>query len=227
MPNEKLSYQNVNQGLLREGQFYILDEDTDYMAQQGDNNALGSDEFIFLSGPIPTARSDSADGKVFKNHQLKFHIGLSESDRERYALGWNLTKDILIREKVCSFKVAHERVRMSGDGGGQRGKDITIYVKANFEKTLPQWVAILGEIAQSLSDHKVHDVYETTRIGRRACCSIKGNSHISYRYEKGEPKIDLLRNVEINVRGQHPPKEWRSPNPQSESISQAQKRPRQ
>lgn len=206
MPYEEFSYKNLNEKLYGDSkQKQIMGEAEEYFAVAGSGGVLQKG-FIFLRKIAPVSTNESADGKIFKKHQLKFHISLPEN--ELRAEGWDIIKDILINKGVHFFKIVDAEHRMSEskvDGTYQYGKDITIYTHTNPEKTLDDWQEILQTITQKLVDADIPPGYETDRSGDRADSPIQGSNYISCRYEQGIPSPNPCTNLTINVPGQLEP----------------------
>lgn len=186
-----LSYEALNQKLIRGDSPEKNVLHNGYFAK---DNKKG---FIELMAERNMAES-CEEGDIFGKCNLKFHISLPETDRELYAQGWDIVKDIFIAEEVVYFKVAHEKSRMSKsklsgeEEGSQRGKDITIYASCNPEFSSQDWLRVIKKVTIALANEYIPPGYETIKEGERADEPIKGNPYCSYRYENKKPAEDLI-----------------------------------
>jgi hypothetical protein len=186
-----LSYESLNLKLIRESSPQKEVQHNGYYAR---DNKKG---FIELMAERDMSEP-CEEGIIFGKCDLKFHISLPENDRELYAQGWDIAKDVLIEEDVLFFKVAHEKSRMSQskipdeEKGSQRGKDITIYTGCNPEFSSQDWLRVIKRVTVALAAANIPPGYETIKKGGRADESMKANPYCSYRYEKKKPEEDLI-----------------------------------
>lgn len=211
--HDLFSYRNLNKSLLRENQKSVVGEN--YTAMQGDGKYIGPKGFIFVCKNYGAHKAEKStkEGYQWATQGLKFHVSLPENDPEKYARGWDIVKDVLMRNGVRSFKVAHEDIRMSShpSDGSQRGKDITIYVEKNQEKDFDFWNKLHQEITDELVKAGIPPGYQPPALGRRGDKPINGSNYISYRYEKMDfPHVndDLCQKMQVNNHLQKPPMEW-------------------
>lgn len=213
--DDLFSYRNLNQLLLSKNQKMVMGKN--YSAVQGDGKFIGPKGFIFV-GKNSGAQIDeksTEEGYLWVMQGLKFHVSLPENDPEKYARGWDITKDVLMRNGIKSFKVAHENIKMSAHppDGSQRGKDITIYVEKNHEKDFDFWNRLHQEITDELVKAGIPPGYRPPELGRRDDKPINGSNYITYRYEKidfPEIKDDLCQKMQVNNPNQKPPMEWKN-----------------
>ncbi len=200
MPNPLFSYKNINQKLITDKEEYIRDLETGYKAELGDNRMVGSSEFIFL-GCMDDIGDETKEGNIANMHGLKIHISLPEWDRDKYAQGWDIIKDIIIESRLLCSKVAHENTRMSGGDGAQRGKDVTIYAEYHADKNADFWLRIAQRITQELTDNNIPPGYVTSNTGPRKDTILEGSNYITYRYDKSQPPVsdDIMASLKVNV----------------------------
>ncbi len=137
---------------------------------------------------------------------LKFHISLPEDNDILRLKAWIIISDILIDNKINSFKTIQHGERMSKDPN-QRGKDITIYANFNPELDIQSWSHILKQITQSLTNEKIPPGFRTPNLIDNPEKPIAGSNYITYRYEDElEPKARLANrqllkrmNLVINI----------------------------
>lgn len=207
MPNLLFSYENLNQKLIHENAIQIKDLETKYYARRGDDKFIGSSSFIFL-GCNDNPGEETKEGDIASRYELKFHVSLPEWDREKYAQGWDIIKDIVIENRVSCSKIAHEEIRMSEGSGTQRGKDVTIYAKYHPDKDARFWLDIAEKITMKLRDNQIPPGYPTLETGSRRDFKLLGSNYISYRYERSDipENNDIMRGLSINVSNQEAPR---------------------
>lgn len=160
---------------------------------------------------------ESEEGMIFFAYGLKFHISLPEDNKEQFNTGWRIISKILIENDINMFKVIRRGRKVSEDPE-QRGKDITIYVGNNPEKTLEDWKDILQQITEQLTLAGITPGYRAPGTVMKPEKPIPGSNYLTYHYhdEKTDasiwPEIDPLENssFKIEVSNQLPIPEWKS-----------------
>jgi len=167
----------------------------------------GNEDFICFNKRGRPSKDSCADGKIFQQHGLKFHVGLPEFDRDMYTQGWNILIEVLFRNSVENFKVIRSNCRMS-DESGQEGKDITIYADSEPKRTAEEWKAVLEEITNKLAAAKIIPGYRPPGTEKKPEKPVNGSNYITYRYydefakKSVWPKRDPCQ--KINVVSQYP-----------------------
>ena len=176
---------------------------------------IPGDGFIHINSTKASSDVKTQDYETFKGSDLKFHISVDNdnvpNNRER---GWDIVKDILMKDEVMSFKVVKRANKMSNIPN-QQGKDITIYADANPEKTVEDWKDLLTVITEALVAGNVQPGMPTLKEGEQPMHDPKGNDprpdrpiggpgYCSYGYRDGAPtkdgkEIDLLNGMHIDV----------------------------
>lgn len=164
---------------------------------------------ISLAGRV-NEEAETEDGKFFKQYNLKFHISLPEKDKDteensQYNRGWEIICKTLMTHRIVFFKVIKPGLKMS-DVPEQRGKDVTIYVTNNPDKSCKDWQAIFEEITRELVMQGISPGYKQVTLNlkrergskikgsHREEKHIKGSHYVSYRYEGEETDEKILRN---------------------------------
>jgi hypothetical protein len=113
---------------------------------------------------------------IERNDGIKFHISVAniEDNIER---GWNIVLKHIIKNNIVNCKVIrdHLRSKMMIDKK-QVGKEITVYIYKNIEKSVKDWEKIIQEITEDLAKNKI---IPGPMAGSDN--SIKGCNYISYR----------------------------------------------
>jgi hypothetical protein len=135
--------------------------------------------------PVP-----SEQGTIFEKHGLKLHISLPEWDFQLYAQAHNILIPLLLKERV-NFKILR-RFSVDSHGKdctnfmsqqqGQAGKDITIYVNLNPEKTREEWRDLCIKVTQTLVTNNIPPGYQVKSLTKPEV-QIPGSNYLSYRYE--------------------------------------------
>lgn len=136
--------------------------------------------FIFFMPREENTKTPCAEGKVFALLGLKFHISLVETDKDLFLKGWDITRKILLNEKL-TFKVVRDGIKMSATKG-QEGKDITIYADYNPEKNTNDWHRILLQITEQLVAANVPPGYRPSGSKEKPEGVISGSNYLTYRY---------------------------------------------
>jgi len=159
------------------------------------------------------------EGAIFKKYQLKFHVSLPDWNKDMFAEGWGIIRDILMQHRVTLFKVIRAGKSMSNTAG-QAGKDVTIYASDNPEKTLIEWGQICQELTEALVRANIPPGFRPHGTAGKREQSVAGSSYICYRYcDEAEenakraspwPAPDPCANLRVNVSGQRAIPEWSS-----------------
>ena len=76
MANEKFSYKNLNEKMVRGSDRVINDELSGYVARR-----KGSDAFLIVAN-FPGTLTTCEEGEFFQKHALKFHVSLLEKHKD-------------------------------------------------------------------------------------------------------------------------------------------------
>lgn len=112
----------------------------------------------------------------------KFHVSIDDTDPENIEKGWNLVKEILIRERVYISKVVSSVRQMVETQdlarGEQRGKQITIYTAPHRDRGLEAWSNLVSEITRVLAQNGIAPSYRPEGDEQ-----IEGSNYVSFRYD--------------------------------------------
>lgn len=117
----------------------------------------------------------------------KLHIALDDGDIHNIAHGWKIASQILMKHKICKFKIVmSNQIPMRGQIGGERneniamhGRQITIYSSRQPSLSMNIWQEILTEIEQALRNEKIKP--DQQAVGTRM---IINSWYINYRHEQ-------------------------------------------
>lgn len=214
--DDPFSYKRLNHAL-KTGADVVYTEDGLYCAVLTEDG-----EFIFIKSSQRIGfHPFKGRERIHIDYGLKFHIALPEWDRLQFEHGWEIVKNILIRNRITSFKIVREPYRMSTNSD-QRGKDITIYAEDNMHMRIENWQMICEEITRELTIQQIFPGYRPPNFIVRGNQILRENyilssNYISYRYDNGRnamPRVDCFSQEQgfiVNVEGQLPIREWTVP----------------
>jgi hypothetical protein len=151
--------------------------------------------FVYLEMQKPP---DDIDGNIFPNRKFgwKFHVSIDDTDPNNIEKGWNLVKEILIRERVYTSKVVAKGRQMAEtqvlEKGSQRGKQITIYTTHHPDRRLDAWSKLVSEITRVLAENEIAPSHSPESDE-----PIEGSNYVSFRSD-GYYNDKHNENVEFN-----------------------------
>jgi hypothetical protein len=188
---DEFSYVTINTYLnekLSKKEFALFQKDGYQTIIQGLNPA-----FIFFmpvesSNKFADENKACDEGTIFQILGLKFHISLPEDNKNILSQGFNIAKDILMKENIF-FKVIRSHLNISDDIE-QRGKIITIYAGNNPENDSKKWAKLLTILVEQLVSANIPPGYRVCGTTSKPE-KILGNSHyITYRYHDENSLFD-------------------------------------
>ncbi len=168
----------------------------------------GNRSFIGFARGEDSSGEPSKEGNIFKEYGLKFHISLPEFNLPMYKRGWDIVRNTLFYHKVQSFKVIMPGKKMS-DEVGQEGKDVTVYIDAEPNRTTAEWKIVLEDITNRLAQDGISPGYRPLGTSDKPEKPIRGTNYVTYRYENDKkggswPKHDPCETIDVVCRFQQP-----------------------
>lgn len=150
------------------------------------------------------------------NEGWKIHISIDDNDEDNLIKGWRIISQILMENYVYLFKVVDDQhLPMEGylneEETSEGGKQITIFA---FKQPEMNWRPILQRITEELTENHIQPSYLPISDN-----PIVGSHYLSYRYESAtrqhfavpEDILDIFAELQIEVPGQLPRREWAGP----------------
>lgn len=136
--------------------------------------------------------------KLLHSYALKFTFLSPSGDLKKYDLPLlSFSKNADLTE-IKKNIVEHCLSKIGTDAVDQRGKEITVYLASNLEKTISDWNNILKKITETLVENEVPVGYQPSLVGDRADKKIDGTDYVTYRYEK-PPSEDEFNQLSIKL----------------------------
>lgn len=161
-------------------------EDKGKFVSTADNDKF----FVYLEMRSPL---DDIKDNIFPNRKCgwKFHVSIDDTDPENIKNGWNLVKEILIRERVYTSKVVPRGYQMAEtqrvEKGIQRGKQITIYTAQHLDRQLEAWSRLVNEITRVLAEKGIAPSHRPESDE-----PIEGSNYVSFRCDGYYDDIELI-----------------------------------
>jgi len=185
----------------------------DFIYVQNTQDRLSVDDIVTLP---PGEEFDKKMALIDLRRQdkgYKFHISLDDSVRDgNFEKGWDIVKDILIKNEVYYFKIIKNASREKMlNNREQRGKEVTIYAFQE-HRTSDQWQLIIQEVTHALAANNVRPSPKPPDDK-----AIPGTHYVSYRTDSPKKTPDPFEGIKI-TEPPHQPQNVTTVNTEADKI---------
>lgn len=109
----------------------------------------------------------------------KFHISIDD-ERENMILAWDNIVPIFMKHKVNFIKLIRPECHQDDEHSeSERGRQFTVYIEQNLEKTKDDWQNLINEITDKLVEKGIKPGYQNV-----VAKAVQGSSYFYYRNDK-------------------------------------------